>query len=56
MGHPKKSRRMYERPKRPYDKERISREKKLLNEFGLRRKSEIWRAESVLRDYRRRAR
>jgi len=56
MGHPKRMRRAYERPKRPYDKERIKREQKLLSEFGLKRKAEIWKAESLLRNYRRRAR
>ncbi len=56
MGQPKKQRRKYERPKRPYDRERIERERKLLQEYGLRRKKEIWAAESILRDFRRRAR
>lgn len=56
MGHPKKQRRKYERPKRPYDRERIERERKLLQDYGLRRKKEIWTAESILRDFRRRAR
>lgn len=56
MGQPKKFKKKYARPKKPYDKERIDRERKILNEFGLRRKKEIWRAESIVRDYRRRAR
>ncbi len=56
MGHPKKQRKKYETPKRPYDKQRIENERKILNEYGLRRKHEIWRAESILRDFRRRAR
>ncbi len=56
MGHPKKQKRKYEKPKRPYDKNRIAEEKKLMSEFGLRRKKEIWKAESVLRDFRERAR
>jgi len=56
MGHPKRGRKKYERPKRPYDKTRIVRERKILTEFGLKRKYEIWKAESVLRNYRRRAR
>ena len=56
MGHPKKQRRKYERPKRPYDRERIERERKLLQDYGLRRKKEIWVAESILRNFRRRAR
>lgn len=56
MGQPKKQRRKYERPKRPYDRERIERERKLLQDYGLRRKKEIWAAESILRGFRRRAR
>lgn len=46
----------FERPKRPWDKARIEKEKKILQEFGLRRKNEIWRAEQVLRNFRRQAR
>ncbi len=49
-------RRKYEKPKRPWDKERIEEEKKLMKEYGLRRKKEIWRAEAILRKYRRMAR
>ena len=56
MGHPKRQRRKYDKPKRPYDKSRIERERKILQEYGLRRKKEIWRAESILRNFRRRAR
>ncbi|MFH0832635.1 MAG: 30S ribosomal protein S4 [Candidatus Aenigmatarchaeota archaeon] len=56
MGHPKMQRKKYETPFKPYYKDRIEREKKLLAEFGLRRKHEIQRAESILRDFRRRAR
>ncbi len=56
MGQPKKFKKKYERPKKPYDKERIERERKILDNYGLRRKKEIWRAEAIVRDYRRRAR
>lgn len=56
MGHPKKQEKKYSRPKRPYDKERIERERKLKQEYGLRRKKEIWKAEAMLRGFRRRAR
>lgn len=52
----KKSRKKYERPLRPWDKQRIEKEKELLKQFGLRRKREIWRAEGILRKYRRLAR
>ncbi len=56
MGHPKKQRSKYDRPFKPYDKLRIEREKKLLSDYGLKRKKEIWHAEALLRSYRRRAR
>ncbi|MEM7819716.1 MAG: 30S ribosomal protein S4 [Candidatus Aenigmatarchaeota archaeon] len=56
MGHPKKQRKKYESPKKPYDKSRIESEKKIKQIFGLRRKHEIWRAEGILRNFRRRAR
>lgn len=52
----KKQRPKYETPPRPWVKERIEREKKLLEAYGLRRKREIWRAEAILRGWRRRAR
>ncbi len=56
MGHPKFHRKCYARPKKPFYKARIDKEKAILQSFGLRRKHEIWRAEGILRDYRRRAR
>lgn len=56
MGHPKKQRRKYESPFKPFDKNRIESEKKLLVNYGLRRKHEIRRAEDILRNFRRRAR
>lgn len=56
MGDPKKQRKKYDTPKKPYDRTRIEEEKKVKKDFGLRRKKEIWRAESVLRNFRRRAR
>ncbi len=52
----KKHRKKYEKPKKPYDKIRIERERELLSKYGLRRKREIWRAEAILRNLRRRAR
>ena len=52
----KRQRKKYERPRRPWDKERILKEKELLKNFGLRRKREIWVAEALLRKYRRMAR
>lgn len=52
----KRQRKKYERPRKPWDKERITKEKEILKTFGLRRKIEIRRAEAFLRKYRRIAR
>jgi len=46
----------FETPLRPWVKETIEAENEIRNEYGLRRKKEIWRAEAVLRGWRRRAR
>jgi small subunit ribosomal protein S4 len=48
--------RKFKKPRKPWDKERIEVEKKLMKTYGLRRKREIWKAESILRSFRRRAR
>jgi len=52
----KKSRKKFEKPLRPWDKTRIEEERKIEQDYGLRRKKEIWRIESILRNYRRIAR
>lgn len=44
------------RPRTPWDATRIEEEAKILREFGLRRKREIWSAEEIVRNFRRRAR
>ena len=44
------------RPRTPWDSVRLEDETKLLKEFGLRRKREIWSAEERVRNFRRRAR
>ncbi|HKZ45669.1 MAG TPA: 30S ribosomal protein S4 [archaeon] len=52
----KRQKKKYERPRRPWDKERIEKEREVMKNFGLRRKKEIWRAQAFLRKYRRIAR
>ncbi|MEM5836184.1 MAG: 30S ribosomal protein S4 [Candidatus Aenigmatarchaeota archaeon] len=46
----------YETPRKPWDKERLEKEKELMKKFGLKNKRELWRAEAMLRKYRRMAR
>ncbi len=52
----KKQIRKFERPLRPWDRTRLESEKKIRQDYGLRRKQEIWRAEAILRNFRRLAR
>ncbi len=56
MGHPKKPKKKYSRPLKPWDQTRIEKEKKIVNEYGLRRKQEVWKAEAKLTTFRGHAR
>lgn len=52
----RKIKKKFKQPRQLWDKERIEKEHALMKTFGLRRKREIWKAESILRSMRRRAR
>jgi small subunit ribosomal protein S4 len=52
MGDPKKQRKKYETPKYPYSRPQLDTELKLLGEYGLRNKRELWRHYSMLTKYR----
>ncbi len=56
MGDPRKQRKKYEKPLRPWDQKRITEELEISKRYGLRRKNEIYRTESILRSFRRHAR
>ncbi|WP_042705525.1 30S ribosomal protein S4 [Methanomicrobium mobile] len=56
MAYPGKNHKAYETPKRHFEKSRIEDENRLVIEFGLRNKTEVWKAQSTLRGYRRAAR
>lgn len=56
MGDPGKQRRRYSRPKHPWTSERIEEENKLQKEYGLKNKSEIWKANATVGRFRTRAR
>ena len=48
----RKLRKKTKRPKTPWDSVRIEEEKKILTDYGLRRKRELRSAEEVLRNFR----
>ncbi len=56
MGSPRRRRKLYEKPKRLWDAERLEEEHKLLDEYGLKNMRELWRMETILRKIRREAR
>ena len=56
MGQPKFNRRKYDTPSHPWQGERIKAEKEVQTKFGLKNKTELWKAQSRLRDVRSQAR
>ncbi|MFX0172684.1 MAG: 30S ribosomal protein S4 [Candidatus Hodarchaeota archaeon] len=56
MGDPRRLRKKLEGPRHPYNKVRLENEMVYLGHFGLRNKKEIWKAQTILRNYRARAR
>jgi small subunit ribosomal protein S4 len=56
MGDPKRHRRKFVTPMRPWDRTRLEREAQEIVKYGLRNKRELWRSQNILRKYRRVAR
>jgi len=56
LGDPRRHRKKYSTPRHPWEKSRMDAEDELLRKYGMRRKREVWRAETVLRNFRRQAR
>ncbi len=56
MGDPRFNRKTYETPKHPWEAERIKEEWELQKKYGLKNKREIWKAKSILRNFRAQAR
>lgn len=52
MGDPKFSRRSYDTPSHPWKKDRISAEVVIVRQFGLKNKTEVWKAQTTLRNFR----
>ena len=55
MGDPKKQRKKFSKPSHPWQKERIEAEREILKQYGLRRKYEIWKMDSMLKKIHHRA-
>lgn len=51
----KRKHKTYSKPKRPFDKERIEEEAELKENFGLKNKKEIWKAEARIKSIREKA-
>ncbi|RKX47455.1 MAG: 30S ribosomal protein S4 [Thermotogae bacterium] len=56
MGDPKRQRKRYETPSHPWIKERLDRERVLMQKYALKNKKELWKHETQLKNFRRRAR
>jgi small subunit ribosomal protein S4 len=56
MGDPKFLRRTYDTPKHPWEAARMEEERRLVTKYGLKNKRELWKAQSILRGFRRQAR
>ncbi|MEB3759871.1 MAG: 30S ribosomal protein S4 [Desulfurococcales archaeon] len=56
MGDPRKPRKKWEGPKHPWIKERLLKEIELVGKYGLKNKRELWKAETMARKLRHRAR
>jgi small subunit ribosomal protein S4 len=51
----KRRRKIFSRPRRPFEKERIEEEAKIKEEFGLKNKREIWKADARVKEMREKA-
>ncbi len=56
VGHPRRNKKKYERPRRPWVLQRIKEERELAEKYGLKNKREIWKALSMIKKYRREVR
>ncbi len=56
MGDPKFSRKSYDPPSHPWQGERIKAENEVVRQFGLKNKTEVWKADTLLRNFRKQSR
>lgn len=51
MGDPRKARKKFSTPKKPWEKERLDKEKEIVKEYGVVNKVEIYKMQSMLKDF-----
>lgn len=56
MGDPRKQKKKYVAPKKPFDSDRFEQELQMIGVYGLRNKKELWKHKTELSNYRRQAR
>lgn len=56
MGEPRRLNRQYSVPKKLWNKQKILADRSIINEYGLKTKKELWKAESLIRNLRKTAR
>jgi small subunit ribosomal protein S4 len=56
MGDPRKQKKKFVAPKKPFDSDRFEQELQLIGGYGLRNKKELWKHKTELSNYRRQAR
>lgn len=56
MGDPRKQKKKYVAPKKPFDSDRFEQELQMIGIYGLRNKKELWKHKTELSNYRRQAR
>lgn len=56
MGDPKFSRKSFDTPSHPWQGERIKAENEVVRQFGLKNKTEVWKAATMLRNFRKQSR
>ncbi len=56
MGDPRKQKKKYVAPKKPFDTDRFEQELEMVGIYGLRNKKELWKHRTELSNYRRQAR
>ena len=55
MGTARKIRKKFERPSHPWQRSRLEKEAKIRETYGIRRKSEIWKMNTILKNFKKQA-